>query len=65
MNLIIGVLVLLVLLFCLSKFQAVSKVKSYIYLSCMWMLPCLLAFYDGYFITSISIALLFYADFYP
>lgn len=60
MNFIIGVPVLLILLFCLSKFQAIGKVKSYIYLSCMWMLSCLLAFYDSYFITSISIALLFF-----
>lgn len=60
MNSVIVIPVLLILLFCFSRFQEVNKVKSYLCLSCVWMLTWLLVFYNNCFVTFISIALLFF-----
>ncbi len=54
---ILSIPTLLILLFC---FKQVDKVKSYLYLSCIWMLTWLLILCNNCFITSISIALLFF-----
>ncbi|QOD38709.1 phosphate ABC transporter permease subunit PstC [Candidatus Wolbachia massiliensis] len=60
LTIILSIPVLLIFLFCFSKFQQVDKVKSYLYLSCIWVLTWLLVLCDNCFITSISIALLFF-----
>ncbi|MCA4774702.1 phosphate ABC transporter permease subunit PstC [Wolbachia endosymbiont of Mansonella ozzardi] len=54
---ILSIPTLLILLFC---FKQVDKVKSYLYLSCIWMLTWLLILCNNCFITSISVALLFF-----
>ncbi|MGL9731651.1 MAG: phosphate ABC transporter permease subunit PstC [Wolbachia sp.] len=54
---ILSIPTLLILLFC---FKQVDKVKSYLYLSCIWMLTWLLILCNNCFITSISIVLLFF-----
>ncbi|MGL9732540.1 MAG: phosphate ABC transporter permease subunit PstC [Wolbachia sp.] len=54
---ILSISTLLILLFCFKK---VDKVKSYLYLSCIWMLIWLLILCNNCFVTSISIALLFF-----
>lgn len=42
---------LLTLLFCFrDEFQKMSKVKSYLYLSCLWILICLLIFCNNYLV---------------
>ncbi|UPA55743.1 phosphate ABC transporter permease subunit PstC [Wolbachia pipientis] len=60
MNSVIVIPVLLIFLFCFSRFQEVNKVKPYLYLSCIWMLTWLLMLYNNCFVTFISIALLFF-----
>ncbi len=60
LTIILFIPVLLVLLFSFSKFQRIDKVKFYLCLSCIWMLTWSLILCDDYFITSVSIAFLFF-----
>ncbi|MDG7056481.1 MAG: phosphate ABC transporter permease subunit PstC [Wolbachia endosymbiont of Meromenopon meropis] len=48
---------LLILLFC---FRQVSKVKFYLYLSCIWIVTCFLLLYGDYLMTYIFVALFFF-----
>ncbi|WP_395463029.1 phosphate ABC transporter permease subunit PstC [Wolbachia endosymbiont of Cantharis cryptica] len=57
LTIVLSIPALLILVFC---FKQVDKVKSYLYLSCIWVLTWSLILCNNFFITSISIALLFF-----
>ncbi|WFW29584.1 MAG: phosphate ABC transporter permease subunit PstC [Wolbachia endosymbiont of Menacanthus eurysternus] len=61
MNSLVIVFFISILLILLFPFKRVNKVKSYLYLSCVWIiLTWLLLFYNNYFMVYIYIALFFF-----